>query len=83
MPQVVPSKTFVVASTQTEVPVAHEVTPLWHGLATNGQEAPVKHVLHVPALQTRVGPPHSVPFATGVPWSTQTEVPVAHEVAPL
>ena len=40
-------------------------------------------MLHVPALQTRVGPPQVVPFATGVPWSTQTWVPVAHEFAPL
>ena len=82
MPQGVPFATGVVASTQTEVPVEHEVVPLWHGLATNGQETPAVHVLHVPPLQTMFGP-QVVPFPTFVPWSTQTEVPVEHEVAPL
>ena len=82
MPQVVPSATFVAASTQTEVPVEHEVAPLWHGLATNGQARPAVHALHVPALQTWFSP-QLVPSARLTPESRHTELPVEHDVVPV
>jgi hypothetical protein len=78
-PHEVPSVTFPV-SAQTEVPVAHEVAPVRQGFA-GVQLTPAAQLPHVPPLQTLLFP-HGVPSAT-FPVSAQTEVPVAHEVAPV
>ena len=67
-------------STQTEVPVAHDVAPVWHAVGGVQLTAAVQ-LLHAPALHTLLLP-HDVPFAR-FPFSTQTEVPVAHDVAPV
>ena len=45
------------------------------------QLPPAVQLLHVPALHTLLFP-HDVPFVT-FPVSAQTEVPVAHDVAPV
>ena len=45
------------------------------------QLPPAVQLLHAPALHTLLVP-HEVPFIT-FPVSAQTEVPVAHEVAPV
>ena len=78
-PHEVPSVTFPV-SAQTEVPVAHDVAPVRHGLA-GVQLAPATQLPHVPPSQTLLFP-HEVPSVT-FPVSAQTEVPVAHDVAPV
>ncbi len=78
-PHDVPFVTFPV-SAQTEVPVAHDVAPVRQAFV-GVQVVPAVQLLHVPALHTLLFP-HDVPFAT-FPVSTQTEVPVAHDVAPV
>ena len=78
-PQEVPSASLPV-SAQTEVPVAHEVAPVRHAVV-GVQVTPAEQLLHVPPLQTLLFP-QEVPFAR-LPVSAQTEVPVAHEVAPV
>jgi len=79
VPHAVPFATFPV-SAQTEVPVAHDVAPVRQALA-GVQVTPAVQLLHVPPLQT-LFVPHDVPFVT-FPVSAQTEVPVAHDVAPV
>ena len=78
-PHEVPSGTFPV-SAQREVPVAHDVAPVRHGLA-GVQLTPAAQLPHVPPSQT-LSFPHEVPSVT-FPVSAQTEVPVAHDVAPV
>ncbi len=79
VPHDVPFAMFPV-SAQTEVPVAHDVTPVRH--AVEGvQVTPAVQLLHVPALHTLLFP-HDVPFAT-FPVSAQTDIPVTQEVAPV
>jgi len=78
-PHEVPFATFPV-SAQTDVPVAHDVAPVRHAFA-GVQMTPAMQLLQVPALHTLLFP-HEVPFAT-FPVSAQTDVPVAHDVAPV
>ena len=78
-PHEVPSATFPV-SAQTEVPVAHDVAPVRHAVA-GVQVMPAVQLPQVPPLHTLLFP-HEVPSAT-FPVSAQTEVPVAHDVAPV
>ena len=66
-------------SAQTEVPVAHDVAPVRHAVA-GVQVTPAVQAAQAPLLHT-LFVPHDVPLAT-FPVSAQTEVPVAHEVAP-
>ena len=81
VPQVVPS-VFGVPSTQTDVPVEHEVTPFrQRGSGFVVQATPAVQEAHVPPLQTWFVP-HEVPFAIGVAVSTQVWVPVEQEVTP-
>jgi hypothetical protein len=54
--------------------------PTWQG-SLGVQLPPAMQLLHTPALHTLLFP-HEVPFAT-LPVSAQTEVPVAHDVAPI
>jgi len=84
VPQLVPSVTFVAASRQTEVPVEHEVVPLWQGFA-GVQASPAVQALHVPALQTRFVP-QVVPLATAIVESTQAPmgaIAIEHDVVPV
>jgi hypothetical protein len=78
-PQEFPSATLPV-SAQTEVPVAHDVAPVRH-TAPGVQVIPAVQLLHIPPLHTLLFPQES-PSAT-LPVSAQTEVPVAHDVAPV
>ncbi len=78
-PQEVPFATFPV-SAQTDVPVAHDVAPVRQAFV-GVQVTPAMQLLHAPALHTLLFP-HDVPFAT-FPVSAQTDVPVAHDVAPV
>jgi hypothetical protein len=81
VPQAVPFA-FSGPSWQTDVPVEHEVTPRLHsGSGLVEQPTPAVHARHAPALQTRFVP-QLVPFASAFAVSTQTDVPVAQEVAP-
>jgi hypothetical protein len=68
-------------STQTELPVAHDVMPSLHGLA-GVQAAPAVHGTQLPALQTWLVP-QPVPFGTAVPLSWQVGVPVVQVSVPL
>jgi hypothetical protein len=68
-------------STHTDVPVAQLVLPVWQGSA-GVQAASATQPTHVPALQTW-SVPQEVPSESGVPESTQVEVPVAQLVAPV
>jgi hypothetical protein len=81
VPQPVPAALFV-SSTQVDTPVVHEVTPFLQaafGLVVQGW--PAVHKVHWPfALQTWLTP-QPLPAAFTAP-STQTCVPVAHEVTP-
>jgi hypothetical protein len=79
VPHEVPSATFPV-SAQTDVPVAHDVAPVRQAFA-GVQLTPAMQLPQVPALHTLLFP-HDVPFAT-FPVSAQTDVPVAHDVAPV
>jgi len=78
VPQEVPLAMLPV-SAQTEVPVAHDVAPVRHAVA-GVQVTPAVQAAQAPLLHT-LFVPHDVPLAT-FPVSAQTEVPVAHEVAP-
>ena len=79
VPHDVPFATFPV-SAQTEAPVAQDVAPVRHAVA-GVQVTPAVHDAQEPLLQT-LFVPHDVPLAT-FPISAQTEVPVAHDVAPV
>ena len=79
VPQVVPSGAVPIAW-QVAVPVWQVYAPTWQG-ALGVQLPPAIQLLHIPPLQT-LFVPQEVPFAT-FPVSAQTEVPVAHEVAPV
>jgi hypothetical protein len=61
-------------------PVAQEIVPFLHGLPVS-QEAPSLHGMQLPLLHTWPEP-QALPFAT-LAISTQTEVPLAHEVLPV
>jgi hypothetical protein len=79
VPQEVPFVTFPL-STQTDVPVAHEIAPVRHAVA-GVQAAPAVQEPQMPPLQTLLVP-QEVPFAT-FPVSTQADIPVTQEVAPV
>ena len=71
-----------VASTQTEAPVAQEVTPSWQSASgLVAQESPAVQEEQVPALHTRFVP-QLVPFGMAVVVFTQVSPPVAQEVTP-
>jgi hypothetical protein len=65
---------------QTWVPLAQEVAPAWQGFA-GAHAALAVHGKHCPPLQTW-STPQAVPFASAVPASMQTWVPLAQEVTP-
>ncbi len=82
-PQIVPFGSWARgSSTQTDAPVEHEVTPPRHGSGFVAQATPAVHETHAPPLHTRFVPQMvpSASWTTGL--STQTDVPVAHEVTP-
>ena len=79
VPQVVPSGADPIAW-QVAVPVWQVYVPTWQG-ALGVQLPPAMQLPHVPPLHTLLFP-HEVPFAM-LPVSAQTEVPVAHDVAPV
>ncbi len=80
VPQLVPSASGVVPSTQTELPVAHEVVPARHEPGF-WQAAPETQATQDPPLHTW-SVPHVVPFGCAVAEFTHTWVPVEHEVVP-
>lgn len=67
-------------SAQTAVPVVQEVAPVLHGLV-GWQVVPAVQAPQLPPLHTLLFP-QAVPSMT-LPVSTQTEVPVMQEVAPV
>ncbi len=58
---------------QTATPVAHVVTPVWHGSPVGAQGVPSAQVAHVPAW-------HTMPVPQGVP--SDCETPVSPQLAP-
>lgn len=60
VPHAVPSATLV-ALVHVDVPVEHEVVPVWHTLPLGLQAALAVHAPHWPLLQTWPEP-HAVPF---------------------
>jgi hypothetical protein len=81
LPHIIPFATSVPASLQTGTPLLQASVPLWQGPIGDGQEVPAAHATHVPALHT-LPLPQPVPLGT-LPVTEQTEVPVAHDVAPV
>jgi hypothetical protein len=79
VPHDAPLARLVPVSVHTEVPLAHDVVPVWHGLA-GAQGTPALHVAHAPLSQTP--PLHDVPFVAFVPVSLQTGEPDEHTVVP-
>jgi hypothetical protein len=79
VPQVVPFVATPV-SKQADVPVAHDVTPVWQALGVHA--LPATHPTHVPPLHTSFVP-HDVPFASAVPSSVHTGTPEVQEVDPV
>jgi hypothetical protein len=79
MPQGVPSVAVPIAR-QVAVPVWQVMTPTWQG-ALGVQLLPAMQLVHAPPLHTLLFP-HEVPSGT-FPVSAQTDVPVAHDVAPV
>ncbi len=75
-----PAEIAATVSTHTDVPVEHDVAPATHGFGFVEQLTPAVHAVHAPPLQT-ASVPQVVPFAFAAP-STQTDVPVEHEVVP-
>jgi hypothetical protein len=69
-------------STQTEVPVVQDVTPVRHGSGLVVQTWPAVQLVQTPPLQTWFVP-QAVPLGSLVVVATQTEAPVAHDVAPV
>ncbi len=70
------------AAVHTGRPVPHSMVAVaTHGFGSVHPE-PCAQTPHVPALHTRFAP-QLTPFPTGVPRSTQTDVPVAQDVVPL
>lgn len=80
VPQRVPLLRLVPASTQEGVPVLHDSSPSWHGLAGTHAE-PALQASQSPSLHTRFEP-HELPFGA-FPESTHTEDPVSHETTPV
>ncbi len=82
-PQVVPLATGVVLAVQVAAPVmgSQVYAATWHGSVGAVQLRPGVQA-HTPVVQVSPAP-QLVPFATLVPESTQTEVPVLHEVVPV
>jgi hypothetical protein len=80
VPHDLPAAAAAPVSTQTGAPVAHDVVPTWHVLA-GVHAAPSVQAPQLPALQNELVP-HERPLGALAPVSTQTLVPVAHEVVP-
>ena len=76
-----PSGALLPLSTQTLVPVAHEVLPTWQALADGAHATFALHAWHAPALQTR-STPQLLPSPTLAPASLQTGAPEAQSVLP-
>jgi hypothetical protein len=66
---------------QTDVPVEHEVVPVWHVLPAGVQPTPEVHGTHCPLLQTWLVP-HWVPSATLVA-PVQLAMPKEQSVVPV
>lgn len=77
-PQAVPAGRFAL-STQTAVPVVHEVTPTLQTL-TDAHASPGVQATHWPVLHTR-SVPHEAPLGLFAP-VTQIGAPAAHEMTP-
>jgi hypothetical protein len=60
---------------QTGRPVAHDVTPVWHGSPMSAQAAPSEHAPQAPAWHAMASP-HGVPSAWVIVVSTQESTPV-------
>jgi hypothetical protein len=65
----------------TDVPVAHEVVPVWQGFDPGLHGTPAVHATQPPLSQTSLVP-HDVPLATFVA-PVHVVVPVAHDVVAL
>jgi hypothetical protein len=68
-------------SMHCEVPVAHDVSPTWHGLPGGVQTRLAVHGTHAPSAQTWLTP-QDLPFGAGFCWSVQTIRPLTQETRP-
>ena len=80
VPHAAPLARLVPWSAHVELPVEHDVSPLWQGLL-GVQVVPAVQLAHDPPEQTWLVP-HEVPSVALVPVSVQVETPVAQEVTP-
>jgi hypothetical protein len=78
LPHGEPLGAFVTVSTQADCPLAHDVTPVWQGLAGT-QPRLVVHALQLPASQTMLVP-HPAPLAAGVIASVHVATPPEQEL---
>jgi hypothetical protein len=81
VPHEVPSGTVAPVSSQVCAPVAQEVAPTWQRFAGVHAWFAV-HETHWPVASHTRFVPQLLPIATRVPWSTQVDAPVEHEVRP-
>jgi hypothetical protein len=79
--QGVPSATLL-RPVHVDVPVEHDVVPVWHRLPLGLHESPVVQLTHAPEEHTWFVP-QGVPSAALLPVSVQTMPPSAHVAVPL
>ena len=79
-PQLVPLGRSEPVSLHTDVPVAHDVAPVWHGFAGAHVTFEV-HGTHWALLHTSFVP-QGVPSDTTVPVSVHVATPLEHDVVP-
>jgi hypothetical protein len=77
LPHAVPLVTLLTLAVHADVPVAHEVSPVWQ--ADGAHAVPDVHATHAPLSQTWLLP-QAVPLATFVVVPPQVEPPVEHDV---
>jgi len=66
---------------QTEVPLAHVVSPTRHGLPPGLHAVPAVQATHAPLSQTSFVP-HAAPLAFALPVSVHVACPPEHETVP-
>jgi hypothetical protein len=81
VPHMLPLRTFIPVSLQTETPVEQSVEPTWQTL-DGVHVLPAVHAMHVPLLQTSLLP-QVVPFLAFIPVSVHWGVPVLQSVVPV
>jgi hypothetical protein len=81
VPHMLPLRTFMPVSLQTDTPVAQSVEPTWQTF--DGMHvSPSAQAMHVPLLHTSPVP-HMVPFLAFIPVSVHLAVPLVQSIVPV